>query len=673
MTERFSVGAGRDQPLGVTLTETGANVAVYSEYAEGISLCLFDDSGDEIAELPLPERIGHVWCGHVEGLREGQIYGLRASGPYSPSEGQRFNSNKLLLDPYARQIIGPLEWSDILTGGKAKKPDPRDSASAAPKAVLVSPPPRYDGPRPRTDWRDTVIYEAHLEGLTRQWPGLEEMPPMEAVTSPQVLEHLQTLGVTAIEFLPVHAFMTDRFLVERGLRNYWGYQSIGFFAPHPPYLGDAGISAFAEMVRRFHEARIEVLLDVVYNHTAEGDGKGPTVSFRGLDNRNYYRLLGDNVHYDNLTGTGNAMRTDHPVVQRLILDSLRYWVEFMGVDGFRFDLGATLGREEHGFTPRAGLFDAMLQDPVLSQVKLIAEPWDIGPGGYQLGQFPHPFAEWNDQFRDGVRRYWKGDRGMVPALAEALAGTAHRFDRAGRMATSSINLITAHDGFTLADLTSFNDRHNEANGEDGRDGHGANFSDNMGHEGQVEDAAIIAARLRRRKNLLATLFLAQGTPMLLAGDEAGNSQDGNNNAYAQGNATGWVRWDGADLRSFVAALTALRRRFPVLRQSLFLHSERRPDGKPDLIWRCANGSEMQREDWLDQSRTFVAFELRAAAETPVHGQTEEALYLVFNSGEERTVSLPAGEWVRVFATAEEEAADETTIPASSVAVFERTA
>ncbi len=667
MKELFAVGAGCDAPLGTTLTEEGANFAVFSAHATAIEVCLFSEEGHEIARRRLPEQVGHIWFGHISGIRAGQIYGLRAHGPYAPSEGHRFNPQKLLIDPYARRLSGPLEWSEPLSGGTDTAPDERDSAAFAPKCVLVPPPQPYTGKRPSTPWPDTVIYEAHAVGLTRQWPSLDAPGTLAALTAPPVLEHLRAIGVTAIELLPVHAYMTDRFLVERDLGNYWGYQSLGFFAPHPEYIGADRIETFQSMVRNFHEAGIEVLLDVVFNHTVEGDEKGPTVAFRGLDNESYYSLASNRARYENHSGTGNTLRTSHPAVQRLILDSLRYWVEIMGVDGFRFDLAATLGREE-GFDPGAGLFDAMRQDPVLSRVKLIAEPWDIGPGGYQLGHFPSPFAEWNDQFRDTLRRFWRGDKAQVPDLAQALVGSASRFDHSGRAATSSVNLITAHDGFTLADLTMYSERHNAANSEDGRDGHGANYSDNLGTEGPSENPDIEAARILRRKNVLATLFLSQGTPMLLAGDEAGNSQHGNNNAYAQGNSIGWVDWQsGVDLSDFVASLTALRRKYPILSQSRFLHSEIRPDGQRDLVWRRADGGEMHAEDWIDPELHILAVELRAAADAAPWDMNDESLLLVFNAGGDQAFSLPPGNWERIFSTAPAQPSDH--IPASSVAVF----
>jgi glycogen operon protein len=650
-------GPGRAAPLGATVEADGVNFAVFSAHATAVELCLFSDDGRrELVRLPMTERDGDIWHIHVAGLLPGARYGYRVHGPYAPEEGHRFNPHKLLIDPYAKALDGRLRWSDALMGyriGSSRGDlsfDTRDSAFAVPKSVVVDPAFSWgDDAPPRRPWERTVILEAHLKGLTQAHPGV---PPglrgsYLGLASDAVVEHLLRLGVTAVELLPVHAFVDDRFLVARGLRNYWGYQTIAFFAPEPRYASRDALWEFRAMVRKLHAAGIEVILDVVYNHTGEGDELGPTLGFRGLDNRSYYRLRDGGRYYVNDTGTGNTLDLTHPMVLRMVMDSLRWWVEAAHVDGLRFDLATVLGREAQGFDPRGGFFDALRQDPVLARVKLIAEPWDIGPGGYQLGAFPHPFREWNDRFRDGVRRFWRGDAGMAPDLARRLLGSAERFDHQGRDATTSVNYVTAHDGFTLQDLVSFTVKRNLANGEGNRDGHDDNHADNLGAEGQSDDPAILAARALRKRNLLATLFLAQGVPMLLAGDEIGNSQDGNNNAYAQDNATGWVTWAGADtgLAAFVARLAALRRAHPVLRQRRFLHGRPRAgDGLRDVIWRLPDGREPGETDWHDAGLRCLGLELREAAGTAAAengaAAPAEAVLAVFNAAAGGRLVLP---------------------------------
>ncbi len=636
--------------MGATPDGDGVNFAVFSAHATGMDLCLFsDDARRELARIPLRDRDGDVWHIHVSGVMPGQRYGFRAHGPYAPEEGHRFNHHKLLIDPYARGLDGRLRWSDALMGYKIGSPrgdlsyDTRDSAFAVPKSVVVDTAFSWSADvAPRRSWSETVIYEAHVKGLTQGAPGV---PPglrgsYLGLSSDPMIEHMLKLGVTAIELLPVQAFIDDRFLVSRGLRNYWGYQTIGFFAPDARYMTRDALWEFRAMVRRLHGAGIEVLLDVVYYHTGEVDEFGPTLSFRGLDNRSYYRLRDGGRHYAKDTGTGNTLDLTQPMVLRMVMDSLRYWVEVGHVDGFRFDLAPVLGREARGFDPRAGFFDAIRQDPVLAQVKLIAEPWDIGPGGYQLGGFPHPFAEWNDQFRDGVRRFWKRSPGMVPDLAKRILGSAERFDHGGRSALTSVNFITAHDGFTLQDLVSYSVKRNLANGEDNRDGHHQNHSDNLGAEGPSHDPVIRAARDLRRRNLLATLMLAQGVPMILAGDELGNSQDGNNNAYAQDNPVGWLTWDEADPEhlAFVARLAAIRRAHPVLRQKSFLHGDTRGhDGLRDVIWRRADGSEPTAGDWHDAGLDSLGVEIRHDSGS---GDGTGAIYAFFNAGGAVTLHLP---------------------------------
>ena len=669
--------AGRPYPLGVHWDGEGANVAVFSENATEIELCLFSADGrHETERLALPERSGPVRHGYLPGLAPGALYGLRAHGPHAPERGHRFNPNKLLLDPYARALHGRLAASDACLGYDPASPDGDlsfsrvDSAPAMPKCVVTArAPPVPEGERPDTPWAKTVIYEAHTRGLTRLWATLPEAlrGSYEALAAEPVLEHLTSLGVTALELLPVQAFVDDRRLLDQGLVNFWGYNSIGFLALEPRYFGPAGADGFRETVRRLHAAGLEVILDVVYNHTAEGDHNGPTLSFRGLDNAAYYRLCHeDERYYCNDTGCGNALDVSHPYVLRLVLDSLRWWVEAMGVDGFRFDLATTLGREAYGFDPCGGFFDALCQDPVLARIKLIAEPWDLGPGGYRLGEFPPGFAEWNDGFRDGVRRFWRGDAHGAQGMAERLLGSAGTFDRDGRASWSSVNFVACHDGFTLADATTYDEKHNEANGEDNRDGHRENWSDNCGEEGESEDAAIRLRRARRRRNLLASVFLAQGTPMLRAGDEIADSQRGNNNAYCQNNAIGWIDWPGADtaLLRFTRRLIALRRARPCLRQSRFLHGrECGEDGAPDVEWFALEGGPV---DWEDPDLAGFCLLLRESAGAPDRAADRDRrdrgdrMALMFNRSP-RAVStrLPAPAdgrvWLCVLDTARPEA------------------
>ena len=648
MHHRISVSAGRATPLGATPDDAGVNFAVFSANATRMVLCLFDAAGRE-TRIDLPEREGDVWHGHVAGITTGQAYGFRAYGPYRPDEGHRFNPNKLLMDPYARRLTGHPEWHDALYAHTRGDPagdlsfDRRDSAPHMPRSIVTPASWPHDARRPHTPISETVIYEAHLAGLTRRHPEIETPGNFTAAASDPVLDHLTRLGVTAIEFLPIQAFLNDRFLVEKGLTNYWGYQPWGYFAPDPRYMQGDNIFEFRRMVDRFHGAGLEVYMDVVYNHTGEGGEQGPALMFRGLDNASYYRLAGDPRYYVNDTGTGNTLRCDHPMVLRMVMDSLRYWVTVMGVDGFRFDLGVTLGRTGRGFDRNAPLYQAIRQDPVLMDVKIIMEPWDIGPGGYQLGAFTAPFLSWNDKFRDGVRRFWRGDPGRAPDLATRISGSAEQFDHSGRRATSSVNFLTAHDGFTLQDVVSYRQKHNEANGEDGRDGHGENFSSNLGVEGRTDDEKITAARARRKRNMMATLLLSQGTPMILAGDEFGNSQGGNNNAYNQDNPTGWLDWETSDpgFLRFTRRMIAFRRDHPILRQVRFLHSkERALDGLEDIFWRRADGQAMTSADWLDPGLKLVCVELRTASGTPHYAALEHAIFVVLNAGPETEVAVP---------------------------------
>ena len=642
--------------MGASFDGEGVNFAVFSANAEAIELCLFSEDGRrELARLALIERDGDIWHIHVAGLTPGTRYGFRAHGPYQPEAGHRFNPHKLLIDPYAKQLDGRLKWSDAVMGykvGSARADlsyDTRDSAFAVPKSVVVDPSFNWgnDAP-PGVPYAETVLYEAHVKGLTKLHPGVD--PGLRGsflgMASEPVIEHLTKLGITSVELLPPQAIVDERYLVVAGQKNYWGYNTIGFFAPEPRYLTQNAIWEFQTMVRRFHAAGIEVILDVVYNHTAESNELGPTLSLRGLDNRSYYRLHEGGRYYVNDAGTGNTLNMAQPMVLRMVLDSLRYWVEIMHVDGFRFDLATVLAREPQGFDPNGGFLDAVRQDPVLARVKLIAEPWDLGPGGYQLGAWPHPFLEWNDKFRDGVRRFWRGDGQMTADLAARLLGSAERFDHARRSATSSVNFVTAHDGFTLEDLVSYTVKRNLANGEANRDGTDQNFSANLGVEGPSNDPALRAARNLRKRNLLATLFVSQGTPMLLAGDELGHSQGGNNNAYAQDNATSWIDWKAADpdLVDFVRRLTWLRRHHPVLRQRAFLHgTPRGPGAEPDVVWRRADGVTPSPADWQNPGWATLCVVIRPAAHTP-GAVADDAVFAVFNAGAEAEVMLPAGPW-----------------------------
>ena len=646
---------GRPYPLGATWDGLGVNFAVFSAHAERIDLCIFEASGrHEIARYTLPEYTDEIWHGYLPDAPAGLLYGYRAFGPYEPQNGHRFNPNKLLLDPYARALHGQVHWSDALYGYRVASPrsdlsfDRRDSAPAMPKGVVTDDSFNWGDDRPPDiPWADTVIYEAHVRGLTMLRPDVikPERGTFAALAHPAVIDHLRGLGVTAIELLPIHAHLQDRFLLQRGLRNYWGYNTLGFFAPEPSYLANGAPNELRVAIRRLHAAGIEVILDVVYNHTAESDAEGPTLSFRGLDNASYYWLEADDPRRPvNDTGTGNTLNLSHPRVLQMVLDSLRYWVTSYHVDGFRFDLAATLGREGHGFDPGAGLLDAMRQDPVLARVKLIAEPWDIGPGGYNLGAFPPGFAEWNDRFRDSIRRFWRGDPGQRPELAARLAGSADLFDKQGRRPWASINFAACHDGFTLADTVAYEQRHNEVNGEGNRDGHPENFSANWGVEGPSDEPEIVAIRERVRRALLATVFFAAGTPMLLAGDEFGHSQAGNNNAYCQDNRTSWLDWQAAALpenaafTAYVARLIALRREYPVLHCPVFLHGTAEPAPQiRDIAWFDQHGEPISPTAWNDpEQRTLILRRTMANGDGTV-----SILTLLLNpTAEDRRFQLP---------------------------------
>ena len=612
-TPKTHITEGLPYPLGATWDGLGVNFALFSANATSVELCLFDNDGRrELQRIELPEYTDEVWHGYLPEARPGTVYAYRVHGPYAPEAGHRFNANKLLLDPYAKGLVGELTWNPAVYGytlgaaGEDLTFDARDSAEFMPKCRVIDPAFTWGRDQsPRVAWENTIVYETHVRGLTKLHPGVPEplRGTFAGMTVQTVVDHIRGLGVTSVELMPIHAFINDSILLERGLTNYWGYNSIGFFAPDVRYTATHAINEFKEMVAHLHDAGLEVILDVVYNHTAEGNERGPTLSFRGIDNARYYRLIPDNRrYYINDTGTGNTLNLSHPRVLQMVTDSLRYWVSEMHVDGFRFDLATILGREAYGFDEGGGFLDSCRQDPILSSAKLIAEPWDVGPGGYQVGAFPPGWAEWNDRFRDTARAFWKGDAGTTPQMAARLCASGDLFNRRGRKPWASVNFITAHDGFTLHDVVSYNDKHNEANGEDNRDGHSDNRSWNHGEEGPTEDPDIRDLRERQKRNLLATLLLAQGTPMLLAGDEFGRTQEGNNNAYCQDNEISWVDWDldpkDYALAEFVRKMIVLRSTYPILRRGRFLTGVYNEElGVKDVSWIAASGAEMTQKDW----------------------------------------------------------------------------
>jgi len=605
---RSRLSEGLPYPLGSTWDGLGVNFALFSAHATKVELCLFEDDGRrEVERLTLPEYTDEVWHGYLPDARPGTVYGYRVHGPYEPAAGHRFNPNKLLLDPYGRQMIGHIDWNPALFGYQVESGDPltfdeRDSAPFTMKAAVIDSAFTWGNGRRRIPWESTIIYEAHVRGLTKRHPGLPERlrGTYAGLASAEITGYLTSLGVTTVELLPVHTFVDDSHLLDKGLRNYWGYNTISFFAPARRYAANAdfAFAEFKEMVAHLHDAGLEVILDVVYNHTAEGNEHGPTLSFKGIDNASYYRLAPERAHYINDTGTGNTVNLSNSRVLQMVMDSLRYWANDMRVDGFRFDLATILGREPHGFEEDGRFLDACRQDPTLSQVKLIAEPWDIGPGGYQVGRFSPGWAEWNDRYRDTVRAYWRGDDGQLPELASRLTASADFFAYRGRKPWASINFVAAHDGFSLNDLVSYNDKHNEANGEDNRDGHNHNLSANHGAEGPTDDARIRATRLIQMRNFLATLLLSRGTPMLLGGDEFARSQGGNNNSYCQDNGISWHDWeaigpDGRAQAEFVRKLLMIRRALPMLRRGRFLTGAYDAEiGVKDVSWFTPHGEEI---------------------------------------------------------------------------------
>lgn len=664
------LSAGLPYPLGAHSDGLGINFAVFSAHAQRIEVCIFDERGrKELRRYALPECTDEVWHGYLPDARPGLVYGLRAHGPYDPENGHRFNPNKLLLDPYARKLRGQVRWSDALFGyrtghGRADLSfDRRDSAACMPKAVVVHDNFNWAGqPSPRVPWSDTIIYEAHVKGVSMLRDDVPDVAcgTWSGLGDPFFIDHLHRIGITTVELLPVQAFLDDRFLVDRGLNNYWGYNTLAFFAPERSYLTNDDHNEFRRAVRRLHAAGIEVILDVVYNHTAEGNELGPTLSWRGLDNASYYRLLPDEKRfYINDTGCGNTVNLSHPRVLQMVMDSLRYWVESYGIDGFRFDLGVTLGREDQGFDPGAGFFDALMQDPVLGRLKLISEPWDVGIDGYQLGNHPAGMAEWNAAFRDGVRRFWAGEPGLRADLPDWLLASPSLFDRRFRRPWASVHYLASHDGFTARDVVTYAEKHNEANGDDNTDGHDANFSNNWGAEGPTDDVRIEQTRMRVLRSMLATVFLSNGTPMLLAGDEFGNSQQGNNNAYCQDNATSWLDWnqaaepDGRALTNFVSLLARARRDDPSLRLQRYEDgSAEVAPGLSHIAWFDLDGQAMCQEAW-DFPEGRVLGLRRAIRGDP--GRVHVSLVIV-NGGDEdvrfRLPASPALNWNRVLDTAD---------------------
>ena len=609
------IESGKPAPLGATWDGSGTNFALFSSNATKVELCLFEPSGRrETDRISLPEHTHDVWHGYLPDVRPGQLYGYRVHGPYEPHEGHRFNSNKLLIDPYARALKGELRWHDSMFGyrvGSSREDlafDRRDSGPAMPKCIVVDEAFTWGShASPQVSWADTVFYEAHVKGLTAMHPDVPDhmRGTFAGLADPRVIDHLVKLGVTSIELMPIHYFPDDRHLLEKGLRNYWGYNTLSFFAPAARYISPGSDHhEFKHMVRRLHEAGLEVILDVVYNHTAEGNHLGPTLSFRGIDNASYYVLADDKRHYFDTTGTGNTVNVAHPRVMQMVMDSLRYWVDVCRVDGFRFDLAPSMSREGHGFDKSSAWLDAVLQDPTLANVKMIAEPWDLGMDGYQVGNFPPGWAEWNGRYRDDIRSYWRGESGLLPALASNLLASADIFDHQGRKPWASVNFITAHDGFTLADLVAYNEKHNEANGEDNRDGHNDNRSWNCGVEGPTDDQGILDLRDRMRRNLLATMLVSQGTPMVLMGDEIGRTQFGNNNAYCQDTEMAWLGWGehgerDHNLFAFTQALLGARVG-SLFAQPKFLHGtplDDAPEGVKDVCWLRPDGAEMGGDDW----------------------------------------------------------------------------
>lgn len=696
---------GNPYPLGATYDGKGVNFALFSEYAEAVELYLYDDNSEstEIAKFKLTEKTHQVWHIYLLGIQPGQRYGYRVYGPYDPSQGHRFNPHKLLIDPYAKAISGTVQWDNALFAYQIGAEnadlslDTSDSAPFIPKAVVVDSDFDWEDDKPlRIPMHQSVIYETHVKGFTAMHPDIpqEIRGTYAAMGHPVTIKYLKELGITAVELLPVHHFLTDRHLKDKGLTNYWGYNSVGFFAPDVRYssAGTHGeqVIEFKEMVKSLHKAGIEVILDVVYNHTGEGNEMGPTLSFRGIDNVSYYRLAEDPRYYMDFTGTGNTLNTRQPNVLRLIMDSLRYWIQEMHIDGFRFDLASALARELHDVDKLSSFFDVIHQDPVISQVKLIAEPWDIGAGGYQVGEFPAGWAEWNGKYRDCIRDYWIGADNMIAEFANRLTGSSDLYRGDNRTPSASINFITAHDGFTLHDLVSYNDKHNEANGESNNDGESHNRSWNCGAEGPTDDSSINALREKQKRNLLVTLFLSQGVPMMVAGDEFGRTQQGNNNAYCQDNEISWLDWTNVDniLLDFTKQLIHFRLSHPVFcRRKWFQGLPIRGTGVEDIVWFLPDASEMDDHHWQEDYARSLAVFFNGQGIRAVDAQGEKVVdknfYLLFNAyWEDVEYKLPeeryALNWCKVLDTNQHtiekfeqySAGDTVLVPSRSILMFQ---
>ncbi|HEY0810145.1 MAG TPA: glycogen debranching protein GlgX [Longimicrobiales bacterium] len=658
---------GRPHPLGATWDGHGVNFSVFSEHAESVELCLYDrsDPKKETQRIRVREKTAHVWHCYIPGLRPGQLYGYRVHGPFQPERGFRFNASKLLIDPYAKAVAGEVDWNAPVFGYKMGDPgkdltfDEQDDGWGKPKAVVVDTYFDWDGDRaPRVQWNNSVIYEVHVKGFTMTHPDVpeEDRGKYSGISAPVIIDYLKSLGVTAVELLPTHDFLHDKFLIDKGLRNYWGYNTTSFFAPYAGYSqGDRGeqVADFKQMVKALHRAGIEVILDVVYNHTSEGSELGPTLNFRGFDNTAYYRLVHDQPrYYMNYSGTGNTLNSRHPQVLKLIMDSLRYWVLEMHVDGFRFDLASALARELHSVDRLGSFFDIIHQDPVLANVKLIAEPWDVGEGGYQVGNFPVLWAEWNDRYRDTVRKFWRGDEDQMAELGWRLTGSSDLYQEDGRNPYSSLNYVVSHDGFTLHDLVSYNHKHTAANGEGNRDGHDNNLSNNYGHEGETDDPAIRCVRNQQKRNFLATVMFSQGVPMLCGGDEIGRTQRGNNNAYCQDNEISWFDWnlDPADqeLFQFTCRMIALRHKHPGLRRRSFFRGRQiRGADVKDITWLSADGHEMTDAEWDAHWVRSVGMRLDGSnlGETDEQGRllSDDDLFLILNAHND-TVNFTIPTW-----------------------------